>query len=52
MLPPHLHRRPKTSFFALRTLMKREYFGLILPEADTGKFNGLIRVVNPRGDEL
>ncbi|CAD7922077.1 unnamed protein product [Amoebophrya sp. A25] len=39
-----LHRRPKTSFFAMRTIFKNDFWGLILPESDTGKFQDLIKV--------
>ncbi|CAD7951099.1 unnamed protein product [Amoebophrya sp. A120] len=41
-----MHRKPKTSFFALRTIFKGEFTGLILPEADTGKFTDLIKVAS------
>eukprot|EP00392_Amoebophrya_sp_AT5.2_P000242 g242.t1 len=37
-------RRPKTAFFAMRAILKEEFAGLILPEADTGKFENLIKM--------
>ena len=38
------NRQPKTVFFALQAIFRGEYFGLILPEGDAKKFEGMIRV--------